>query len=79
VTDTEECRIAVRKKGCKRAQSTRAKHSRKAPKAALQQRRSVVKKIFESYDENIKHRIYLCQIIINVISESESKSCHGDD
>ena len=37
VADTEERRIAVRKEGCKRAQSTKAKRSRKPPKAAAAQ------------------------------------------
>ena len=37
VTETEERRISVRKEGCRRAQSTKSRRSRKAPKAAAAQ------------------------------------------
>jgi len=41
------------------------RHSSKAPKAAAAGS-SEVERI--SYDEKIKHEIYLCQIIVHVIS-----------
>jgi hypothetical protein len=75
VTDSEERQITVRKEGYKSAQSTRAKGSSKAPKAAAAQGGGKI-----TYDKKIKHgitTIYLCQVIVHATSYDDQVIVHA--